>query len=104
VREFREGKRQGSVISTQTMDSFSTSNKEAWRTIRKELEDIGIIVAAFNANKEFIFEWFLSAIECGAFEEHAADDSPTADKYVDSSEEALKNNSIPSRIYHGLSS
>jgi len=86
------------------MDSLSTSDKEAWRTIRKQLEDIGITVAAFNANKEFIFEWFLSAIECGAFEEHASDDSLTADKDVDSSEEELINNFISSRIYHGLSS
>jgi hypothetical protein len=68
------------------MDTLSTNDKEVWCTIRKELEDIGITVAAFNANKEFIFKWFLGAIECGAFEEQASDNS-TPDKYVDSSEE-----------------
>jgi hypothetical protein len=76
------------------MDTLSTNDKEVWRTIRKELEDIGITVAAFNANKEFIFEWFLKAIERGAFEEQASDNSSTADKYVDSSEEELEGNFI----------
>jgi hypothetical protein len=76
------------------MDTLSTNDKEVWRTIRKELEDIGITAAAFNANKEFIFEWFLSAIERGAFEEQVSDDSPTADKYVDSSEEEWEGNFV----------
>jgi hypothetical protein len=76
------------------MDTLSTNEKEVWRTIRKELEDIGITVAAFNANKEFIFEWFLSAIERGAFEEQGSDNSSTADKYVNSSEEELEGNFI----------
>jgi hypothetical protein len=74
------------------MDTLSTNEKEVWRTIRKELEDIGITVAAFDANKEFIFKWFLRAIERGAFEEQASDSSSTADKYVDSLEEELEGN------------
>ena len=75
------------MISTQTMDTLSTNDKEVWRTIRQELEDIGITVVAFDANKEFIFEWILNAIEHGAFEEQVLNNSSTADKYVDSSEE-----------------
>jgi len=69
------------------MDTLSTNDKEVWRTIRQELEDIGITVVAFDANKEFIFEWILNAIEHGAFEEQVLNNSSTADKYVDSSEE-----------------
>jgi hypothetical protein len=66
------------VISTQTADSLCTNDKQVWHTIRKELEDIGITVAAFDANKAFIFEWFMNAISSGAFEERSWDDSPTA--------------------------
>jgi len=94
LQEFGEGKRQGSVILTQTIDTLGTNDKEVWRTIQKELEDIGITVTAFNANKEFIFEWFLKAIERGAFEEQGSDNSSTADKYVDPSEEGLEGNFI----------
>jgi hypothetical protein len=69
LREFKEGKRQGSVITNQTLDSLSLDEKETWRTIRKELEDIGITVAAFDANKDFIFEWISKAAASGAFNE-----------------------------------
>ena len=68
-QEFKEGKREGSVISVQTTDTFSENDKQLWYTIRKELEDIGITVAAFDANKDFIFEWFRNAIAKGEFEE-----------------------------------
>ena len=78
LQEFRDGKREGSVISTQTAGSLCTNDKQVWRTIRKELEDIGIAVAAFNAHKAFIFEWFMDAIISGTFKERSWDDSPTA--------------------------
>jgi len=77
LQEFREGKRQGSVISCQTLDSISMDEKETWRTIRKELEDIGMTVAAFDANKAFIFEWFTQAVANGAFEEQTIDERST---------------------------
>ena len=44
-------------------------DKQLWYTIRKDLEDIGITVAAFDANKDFIFEWFRNAVAKGAFGE-----------------------------------
>ena len=69
MREFREGKREGSVISHQTVESLSADERQLWRSIRKELEEIGITVDAFNANKDFIFDWFVRALETGAFEE-----------------------------------
>ena len=37
--------------------------------IRKELENIGIIVTALDANKDIIFGWFSNAVETGAFQE-----------------------------------
>jgi hypothetical protein len=81
LQEFRDGKRQGSVISTQTADTLSMDEKEVWRTIRKELEDIGITVTAFDANKHFIFDWFAKALESGAFEEQSFDDASVAEQY-----------------------
>ena len=69
IEEFRQGKRGASVASLQTADSLSADDRVVWRTIRKELEDIGISVAAFDANRGFIFDWFVRAVETGAFEE-----------------------------------
>ena len=71
ISDFQQGKRAPSVVSLQTVDSLDPDDKEAWRTIRKELEDIGISVAAFDANKDFIFEWFSNAVDTGAFQEQA---------------------------------
>ena len=74
---FRQGKKETSILSLQTVDSLTADDRAVWRTIRKELEEIGISVAAFDANRKFIFEWFLRAAEAGAFEEpnaHSSDD------------------------------
>ena len=67
------------------------NDKQLWHAIRKELEDIGITVAAFDANKEFIFEWFTDAIANGAFEERTFDD-PSIISCEDSSDEQSKGN------------
>ena len=69
IEEFRHGKKETSIVSLQTVDSLSADDKVVWRTIRKELEEIGISVAAFDANRNFIFDWFVRAVESGAFEE-----------------------------------
>ena len=69
LQDVRNGKRELSIISFQTVDSLSPDDKEVWRTIRKELEDIGITVAAFDANKDFLFECSTNAVETGAFQE-----------------------------------
>jgi hypothetical protein len=75
LREFQEGRREGSVVTTQTADSLSSHSKETWRAIRKELEEIGITVAAFDLNRDFIIEWFKRAIATGAFEEQTINES-----------------------------
>ena len=60
--------------------------RQVWRTIRKELEEIGITVAAFDANKEFILQWFVNALENGAFEEQLRDDTLSGTQRDDSSD------------------
>ncbi|KAK0107245.1 hypothetical protein ONS95_003946 [Cadophora gregata] len=69
AREFQDGKHEGSVITVATVESLAPNEKETWRAIRKELENIGISVMAFDANKSFIMDWFQTAIQSGAFEE-----------------------------------
>jgi hypothetical protein len=78
LREFREGRREGSIISTQTVESLCADDKQVWRTIRKELEDIGVTVAAFNNNKDFIINWVSNAVASGAFEEQRFDTNSIA--------------------------
>ena len=77
IEEFHQGRKKTSVVSFQTMDSLSADDRVIWRKIRKELEEISISVAVFEANRDFIFDWFEHAVEAGAFEEqdtHSTDD------------------------------
>ncbi|PMD66949.1 uncharacterized protein K444DRAFT_623197 [Hyaloscypha bicolor E] len=60
-------------MSVATVESLTFDEKQ-WRTIRKGLEDIGISVAAFDANKAFIMEWFQHALDSGAFDGQAPND------------------------------
>ncbi|KAF8853112.1 ankyrin [Acephala macrosclerotiorum] len=69
IQEFQDGKHEGSILTVATVESLAQDEKQTWRAIRKELEDIGISVAAFDANKDFIMSWFQEAILTGAFEE-----------------------------------
>jgi hypothetical protein len=75
LQDFQDGKCEGSAVTTQTVNSLSTDEKETWRIIRKELEGIGITVAAFDANRDFIMGWFKTAIASGAFEEQTLEDT-----------------------------
>jgi hypothetical protein len=94
LQELRDGLRQRSVISIETMDSLRTNDKQVWRTFQKRLEDIGITVAAFDANKDFIFEWFTKAKASGAFEEQTSNNSLAAELYGNSSAHEPKGNLI----------
>jgi hypothetical protein len=66
LQEFREEKHEGSVVSTQTTETLCVTDDQLWCTIREELEHIGIIAVAFDANKDFNFEWFTKVIATGA--------------------------------------
>lgn len=57
------------MITAVTAESLAYNDQQTWREIRKELENIGISVVAFDSNKDFILEWFQNAISNGAFEE-----------------------------------
>ena len=86
IEEFRQGKKETSIVSLQTVDSLSADDRAVWRTIRKELEEIGISVAAFDANRNFIFDWFVRAVEAGAFEEQNTHYTDDERHYIDEQE------------------
>jgi len=72
MKDFQLGRREGSIISVQTVDSLTKGDRAVWRAIRKELETIGITANEFEANRNLIFDWFKHAVNRGAFEERAA--------------------------------
>jgi ankyrin repeat protein len=78
MQEYQEGKHEPSVLTMQSIESLSLDEKQMWRSIRKELENIGISVAAFDANKNFILDWFKTAINTGAFEEETLEENSSS--------------------------
>lgn len=90
LQDFRDGKHEDSIVSAHTVDSLSTDERQAWRAIRKELEEIGISVTAFDANKEFIVDWLKTAISTGAFEEQKAEDESSSILEEDDSTHSLE--------------
>ena len=69
LAEVRAGRREGSVVSIQTIESLSLDDKDAWRQLRRELKDADISTTLFLKHRYFIISWFRSAIARGAFEE-----------------------------------
>ncbi|KAI4231204.1 MAG: hypothetical protein LQ349_005756 [Xanthoria aureola] len=71
LREIQSGKREGSIVSVQTVDSLSMEDRAAWRAIRKDLESVGITAEAYDANRAFIRDWLIRALDTGALDEQA---------------------------------
>lgn len=66
MRDFQDGRREGSVITSKTVESMSVEDKETWREIKNELEEAGITLAALNLNKDFIINWLKENSTIGA--------------------------------------
>ncbi|KAI9894571.1 MAG: hypothetical protein M1814_001925 [Vezdaea aestivalis] len=92
LRDYQAGNREGSIATISTTGTFSSEDKVTWREIRKELEEVGITVAAFYANKAFILDWFIGAVESGAFNEQSCEvalsDSPRVRQSLDQQSQA----------------
>lgn len=79
IAEVRAGRREGSVISTQTFDTTARDDQETWEALRRELEDIGISSGVITEKRQFIIAWFQEAVAAGRLEEDvASDDSNSA--------------------------
>ncbi|KAL8653974.1 MAG: hypothetical protein Q9210_001781 [Variospora velana] len=72
LNEVQQGHREGSVLSNQ---SLTLDGKATWHEIRKELEEVGISVAALRANKAFIIGWFDANFGAGSLEEQERGES-----------------------------
>jgi hypothetical protein len=66
IDEVHSGMREDSVVST---DSLSIDEQEAWRIVRKELEDVGITPQLFNQHSVWIKETLQYLKESGALQE-----------------------------------
>ena len=71
--EIRTGKREASVVSVQSVESLSASDKDAWRQLRKDLKDVGITPSLFLQHRSFIVSWFQNILELGGLDETAVD-------------------------------
>ena len=65
ISEIRAGKREGSIISATSLDSVAQNDRQTWRVLRRELEDVGISAATIKENQEFIVAWFQKAVAAG---------------------------------------
>jgi len=74
IAEVRAGKREGSVVSTISLDTASQSDRETWEALRKELEDIGISPSMITEKRQFIVAWFQEAVAAGKLEEESRSD------------------------------
>ncbi|CZR67816.1 uncharacterized protein PAC_17715 [Phialocephala subalpina] len=54
LRNFQEGHCEGSVISSEIL---CTEDAGTWRSIREELEEASITIAAFDLNRGFVVHW-----------------------------------------------
>lgn len=72
ITEIRSGKREGSVISIETVDSITRNDREAWDAFRKELEDVGVSSSIIVERRQFLILWLQEAVAAGRLEE----DSP----------------------------
>lgn len=76
----RPGNR-ASMVSTHTLDSLSADDREAWRRLRKDLQEIGISVPILKQHQRFIVSWLEDAVRSGALE-GVDDDGPMDDRRI----------------------
>ena len=85
VKDFKNGYHEASIITAKTVESITADDKQTWTAFRKEMEEIGISLEAFESNKSFIIKWLRDALERGDFEEQRDD--------VDSGNEMFRDDS-----------
>lgn len=67
--DVRNGRRQeGSIVSSNTVDSLLPDEREACRQLRKELESAGVTPDLFAAHQSFIIKTLRDVVNAGAFE------------------------------------
>jgi SH3 domain len=80
--EIQAGKREGSVISTRSVEAARGGDETVWLEISRELEEAGISEDKINEHRTFITTWLINAFESGQLEEKpptAPSDGPEGD-------------------------
>jgi hypothetical protein len=72
LQEERDGKHEGSVLSTQSVDSLDT--KQTWKELRQELEEVGINRTVLMEKREFIVNLIQRAVKEGTMDQIAIPD------------------------------
>ena len=75
ISQVRAGRREGSIVSIQTIDTVARNNQGKWDVLRRDLEDAGISPAAISENRQFIIAWFQEAVAAGKLEEDTPSDA-----------------------------
>ena len=75
MTEVRAGRREGSIVSVQTVDTVARNDQETWNVLRRELEDVGISPAIISEKRQFIVAWFQEAVAAGKLEEDTPSDA-----------------------------
>ena len=72
ISEINSGKREGSVISYQTIDALESNEELVWADLRRELEDMGLSTTLLIEYRQFIVRFFQAAIASGKLQEVAS--------------------------------
>ena len=104
IAEVRAGKREGSVISTQSFDTTARNDQETWEALRRELEDIGISPGVITEKRQFIIAWFEEAVAEGRLEEDATSDDSSGGISLHESEDLAGASDDPSMHSEKVSS
>lgn len=84
IAEVREGRRQGSVLSLDRVDSAPMEDDALWSQLCLELENAGIPITTLREQKDWVISWFKKALLSGALQKETAPDEPRSpfdDKY-----------------------
>lgn len=92
--EVRTGKREGSVVSADSVDSLLSDDRVAWRQLRKALEDVGITPQMFERYRELILKTLLDAIKSGTLQEQLSSDEETDSGHVTTISSASQRSSL----------
>lgn len=81
IREVRAGKREGSIVSTYSLETIPRSKreeKEFWREVRRELRDIGVSSEMLRRNRVFVIDRLKGAFTADVAKmEHSTGENPT---------------------------
>ena len=100
IAEVRSCKREGSVISLETMDSITRNDQEAWGAFRKELEDVGISASIIAEKRMFLIAWFQEAVATGKLEEDVLEKEGRDENGNRSDQSVCMQSSMGRKTYH----